>query len=64
MKQVIWKEPLLNADTQLINVPEGAELIHAAEQNGAPFVWFRCDPTAAIGLRTPGGSALPSECTR
>lgn len=45
MTYTIWKIVLKLADIQDIEVPEGAELLTAREQNEQPCVWFKCDPS-------------------
>lgn len=38
--RAVWKYPLvLHFATQVIEMPEEAEVIHVAEQNGAPTLW-------------------------
>jgi hypothetical protein len=42
----IWKSILEATNVQDIEVPGGAEFLHAREQHGAIAVWYRCDPNA------------------
>ncbi len=48
----IWKQVLAVVDTQEIEVPKGARLLTAREQNNQPCVWFMCDPDAPKTKRT------------
>lgn len=45
--RVIWKTELAAAQVQVIDVPRGAEMLCAREQNEAVCVWYRCDPDEA-----------------
>lgn len=44
--KTIWKQPLTPQSLQKVMLPEGAEILSAAEQYGAICIWFRGDPTA------------------
>lgn len=37
----VWKFPLLQAESQIVEMPAGAEALHVAEQRGAVFLWAR-----------------------
>lgn len=41
----IWKYELRIADEQILEMPEGAELLHVAEQHGTLNLWARVIPT-------------------
>lgn len=62
---VIWKAELAATEAQMIDVPRGAELLCAREQNEAVCVWFRCDPSEALEKRQiivcGTGHGAPSE---
>lgn len=44
MSLTIWKAVLKPTSEQEIQVPVGAELLCAREQDGQVCVWYRCDP--------------------
>ena len=44
---VIWKTVLKGTDVQIVEIPQGAEILCAREQNGNICMWYRCDPAAA-----------------
>lgn len=48
MPLVIWKRVLDGVDEQEIEVPAGARMLCAREQNEKICVWFRCNPDPAI----------------
>lgn len=39
----IWKYPLELQDRQIVQMPDGAELLHVADQDGVLCVWARVD---------------------
>jgi hypothetical protein len=41
----VWKFPLYLVDEQILMMPEGAELLHVAEQRGLLCLWARVIPT-------------------
>jgi hypothetical protein len=43
---MIWKFDLMLADYFIVTMPEGAEILTVAEQDGLPRVWARVDPAA------------------
>jgi hypothetical protein len=47
MVEVVWKTELRDSSLsgQVVEVPEGAEFIHADNQNDKVCVWFLCDPS-------------------
>lgn len=50
--QVVWKYPLNIADTQFIEMTEGAEILCVHLQNGNPTIWAKVDPSKARKPRT------------
>jgi hypothetical protein len=42
----VWKTVLSIADEQEIEIPKGAEIIHAGVQAKNFCIWYRCDPKA------------------
>jgi hypothetical protein len=61
----VWKQPLRITPFQPITIPEGAEVLHIAEQHGELCIWFRCDTSARpvtryIAICGTGG-ACPSD---
>ena len=42
----IWKFPLEATDMQEITVPDGADLLSVANQNGTICLWVMVDPSA------------------
>lgn len=48
----IYKYPLeLKSDVQAVEMPEGAEILHVADQRGRPSLWALVDPNAPTVLR-------------
>lgn len=47
----VWKFPLKIADEQTVLMPEGAELLHVAEQNENLMLWARVIPTGQREVR-------------
>ena len=45
MASTIWKATLTVAGVQDIEVPEGAQILTARDQNDEMCVWFKCDPS-------------------
>lgn len=45
---VIWKYPLQVTDEQLLELPEGAELLCVQVQNGIPCLWARVNPSVPV----------------
>jgi hypothetical protein len=43
--RVVHKFPLLMERATELEIPLGAQLLHAAWQQGAPTLWFLVDPT-------------------
>lgn len=52
---VVYKYPLRIDDEQIVTMPEGAELLHVAEQRGELMLWARVIPT---GQRTVARTIL------
>lgn len=52
MPLTIWKAILPWEDAPVIEVPMGADMLCAREQNEEICVWFRCDPEMAKTKRT------------
>jgi len=52
MESTIWKSVLFPVNIQEIEVPAGAEMLCAREQNEQVCVWYRCNPMAAKEKRT------------
>lgn len=48
---VVWKYTLTIDDEQEIVMPEGAELLHVAEQHGQLALWARVIPTGQPNVR-------------
>lgn len=44
MKMVIWKFELQITDLQEVTMPDGAELLSVANQNGSLCLWAMVDP--------------------
>ena len=44
MTRTVWKFPIEVADTVEIELPVGAEILHADEQQGVPMLWVLVDP--------------------
>jgi hypothetical protein len=44
--QTIWKFPLHLAETNVLDVPLGAEVLHVGDQMGTVTIWAKVDPTA------------------
>jgi len=44
--QQIWKYPLALTDLQLISMPEKAEILSVADQDGTLCLWAMVDPNA------------------
>lgn len=54
--RTIWKftipvNELSASFTTRLRIPEGARLLHCAEQHGAVALWYEVDPEAPIGAR-------------
>lgn len=47
MAATIWKFPIQVHDEQEVVMPEGAQLLHVAMQQGQPCVWAQVNPDAA-----------------
>lgn len=45
--KMIWKFPLRIQDEQLVEMPEGAEILSVQMQNDVPCAWALVDPIAA-----------------
>jgi len=50
--KTIWKYELEIKDVQDIEIPEGAKLLHIANQNGGLCVWFEVDQEARKKMNT------------
>lgn len=48
----VWKFPLAVEDTQTIDIPKGAYLLHVAAQSDVPCLWALVNPEAATEQRT------------
>lgn len=48
---VIWKFELVLEDGQGVGMPQGAQLLHVAEQNGVLCLWAIVDPDAPNVIR-------------
>lgn len=46
MSTAIWKYPLNIVDEQIIEMPNGASILHVDGQDGRLCVWARVDPEA------------------
>lgn len=44
--RTIWKFPLFVEDEQIVRMPKGAEILHAAFQLGVLCLWAKVDPDA------------------
>jgi hypothetical protein len=42
----IWKATLKLTDVQLVEIPEGGEILCAREQHDQICIWYRCNPDA------------------
>lgn len=49
--KTIWKAALRPTNIQEIEVPVGAEILHATNQHNQACVWFRCDPSQPVEKR-------------
>jgi len=47
----VWKFQIPISDTPQIEMPQGAQILHAAMQYNQPCIWARVDPTAPIETR-------------
>lgn len=52
MAEQIWKYQLHLVSKQMIDVPEGAEVVHVGEQGKLFCVWLQVDPEAAKVQKT------------
>jgi hypothetical protein len=52
MNITVWKTPLKIDHLQTIEVPEGAEFLCAAAQDGTPTLWYTCNPAHKREFRT------------
>lgn len=51
--KVVYKYPVPLLDNFTLPLPDGAEILHVAEQGpSAPYLWALIDPTAPTRLRT------------
>jgi hypothetical protein len=48
----VWKFPLRIEALQGVPMPEGAEILHVAEQTGLLCMWALVDPDAQYAVRT------------
>lgn len=46
MTETIWKYPLKQKEMQEIEMPEGAGILCAQEQDGTPCIWAQVNPHA------------------
>ena len=42
--RIVWKYALAMADTQLVNLPNGAEILSVQDQRGTLTIWAMVDP--------------------
>lgn len=49
---VVYKQMLITASVQNIDVPVGAEFLHAAAQRDNIYVWYRCQEGAPRESKT------------
>lgn len=49
--KAIWKFPFKITDRVEIQMPDGAEFLHVAEQNGQACMWCKVDSDAPTKLR-------------
>ena len=63
--KTIWKFPLELKDLQNISIPEGAEILNCAIQNGGVFLWALVDPSLPLQRREiemiGTGNEIPEE---
>lgn len=45
MRKTIWKFELTIKDSQIIEMPVGAEILDVQNQTGIPCIWVLLDPT-------------------
>ena len=63
--KTIWKFPLELKGLQNISIPEGAEILNCAIQNGGVFLWALVDPSLPLQRREiemiGTGNQIPEE---
>ena len=52
MNKTIWKFNLKTIDTQIIEMPAGADVLTVQVQNGTPCLWAMVDPGESTRKRT------------
>ena len=48
MKNAVWKFPIEIKDEQRVQMPDGAEVVYVAVQNGTLCLWAAVDSSAAM----------------
>lgn len=48
MKKTIWKYPLTLTDIQIVELPEGFEILDVQIQRAAPHMWVLVDPSQPL----------------
>lgn len=50
--KIIWKFPLVNGDSQQIEMPQGAEILSVQQQGHQACLWAIVDDNAVLETRT------------
>ena len=48
MSATVWKYALKATAQQLVSIPQGAKLLHVAEQHGELCLWAHVDPSQSV----------------